>query len=108
HIEVEAVQRANRAEVLAEAARLDHPFAARARELGAARYTHSPASAAAVRSTSATASSTRWRCGDNEHTGSVTPASPAIRNAWQRQPPKTPVLRGQARHGPSNETPRGA
>src|SRR2546422_10635149 len=99
HVEVEAVQRADRAEVLAQAARLDHPFAARAREVGAARYTHSLASAAALRSTSATASSTRWRCGDNEHTGSVTPASPAIRNAWQRQPPKSTVLRGQERHG---------
>src|SRR5205807_3408567 len=55
HVEVEAVQRADRAEVLAEAARLDHPFAASAREFGAARYTHSPASAAEARSTSATA-----------------------------------------------------
>src|SRR5207244_4011287 len=37
--------------------------------------------------------------GDREHTGSVTPASPAIRNAWQRQPPKSSVLRGHERHG---------
>src|SRR5205823_14629189 len=110
NLEVESVERADRAEVLAEAAGVDrgggHPFAAspvpsrnraNARDAGAARYVHSTAPAA--RSTSATAASIRCRWGDSEHTGSVRPASPATRNAWQRQPPKSWVLRGHDRQG---------
>ena len=54
-----------------------------ARDAGAARYAHSAgaSAAAAARSAAATASSTRRRCGESEQTGSVTPASPATRNA---------------------------
>src|SRR2546430_13319218 len=36
---------------------------------------------------------------ESEHTGSVTPASPATRKAWQRHPPKSCALRGHERHG---------
>src|SRR5437667_81904 len=87
-LEIEPIERADRAEVFAEAAGVDrgggHPFAASpvpsrngasARDAGAARYVHSTTPAAL--STAATAASIRWRCGDNEHTGSVRPATPA-------------------------------
>ncbi len=87
HLQIEGVERANRAEVLAETAGCDrgggHPLAAMARDAGAARYAHSAggSAAAAAPSAAATASSTRRRCGESEQTGSVTPASPVTRNA---------------------------
>src|SRR5215213_6155326 len=37
--------------------------------------------------------------GDSVQTGSVLPASPVSAKAWQRQPPKSMVLRGQETQG---------
>src|SRR5215831_2312241 len=70
-----------------------HP-PARARDAGAARYVQAAPSCAP-----SSAASTRGRCGESEQTGSVSPASPAMRNAWQRQPPKSFVFRSHERHG---------
>ena len=39
------------------------------------------------------------RSGERVQTGSVFSASPVRANAWQRQPPKSTVFRGQLRHG---------
>src|ERR671918_1226196 len=62
--------------------------------------------AAASRSAVATSS----RCKDeSEQAGSVALASPVSANAWQRQPPKSIVLRGQLRHGSAiHSVPRNA
>ena len=48
---------------------------------------------------SLTTESINPRSGESEQTGSVAPASPVTRNAWQRHPPKSTSLRAQERQG---------
>ncbi len=55
---------------------------------------------APVVSPSAMIRSTRGRCGDRWHTGSVAPGSPVSSNAWQRHPPWSSSRCGQLRHSP--------
>src|SRR4051812_19397361 len=60
---------------------------------------HRPINSAPASHVGSSARRTTAFMGDSVQTGSVLPASPVSPKAWQRQPPKSMVLRGQEMQG---------